>query len=280
MELEFSANFGGAQYHIRGYHNQFLANEKVQERVHKHYFMEFHCVFAGEYTIDLPEHHRLMRLLPGQILMLPPELYHSVQTPSNTTVERLCFNFSIETEQDSTDTVTRLYRDLREPMLFEDPAALALLQQCRNLRQQPRGSLMNRRQGLLMLTSVLQLLSNLTVDPVHPNTISRSVRQKWIIEQYIEQHFTENTGLEGLAEELSITPRQTRKLVQKFMGDDYKTIIIRRRMELAELLLRDRSKSLEEIAWQVGYRSYSGFQLSFKNYYGISPNLRRQQLSN
>ena len=278
MELEFSANIGGAQYHIRGYHNQFLTNETVQERAHKHYFMEFHCVFAGEYTIDLPEQQRLVRLLPGQILLLPPELYHGVQTPANTTVERLCFNFSIETEQDSTDTVARLYRDLREPMLFEDPAALALLQQCRNLRQQPRGSLLNRRQGLLMLTTVLQLLSNLTVDPVHPNSISRSVRQKWIIEQYIEQHFTENTGLEGLAAELFITPRQTRKLVQKFMGEDYKTIIIRRRMELAEILLRDKDKSLEEIAWQVGYRSYSGFQLSFKNYFGISPNLRRQQL--
>ncbi len=279
MELEFSANIGGVQYHIRGYHNHFQPQETVNERAHKHYFMEFHCVFAGEYTIELPEEKRQLRLLPGQILLLPPELYHGVQTPANTTVERLCFNFSIETEKDNPDTMARMYRELREVILFEDPAALDLLQQCRRLRQQSPGSFMNRRQGLLMLTTVLQLLSNLTVDAGHPNSISRSVRQKWIVEQYIEQHFTENTGLEGLAAELYITPRQTRKLVQKFMGEDYKTIIIRRRMELAEILLRDKEKPLEEIAWQVGYRSYSGFQLCFKNYFGISPQLRRKQLS-
>ena len=279
MELEFSTNTGGVQYHIRGYHTHLLPQETVDERAHKHYFMEFHCVFAGEETILLPTEKKQLRVLPGQILLLPREIYHGVQTPENTTVERLCFNFSIESDSDSTDTVVGLYRNIREPMLFEDPGANTLLQQCRHLRQQNTGAMMNRRQGLLLLTAALQLLSNLTIEPTHTNTISRSVRQKWIIEQYIEQHFTDNTGLEGLASELFISPRQARKLVQKFMGEDYKTIIIRRRMELAEIYLRDSEKSLEEIAWLVGYRSYSGFQLSFKRYFGISPNDRRKQLS-
>lgn len=280
MELEFSTNTGGVQYHIRGYHTHLLPDETVDERAHKHYFMEFHCVFAGEETILLPTEKKQIRVLPGQILLLPREIYHGVQTPEHTTVERLCFNFSIENDSDSTDTIVGLYRDIREPMLFEDPGANILLQQCRNLRQKSPGALMNRRQGLLLLTAALQLLSNLTVDTGHPNRISRSVRQRWIIEQYIESNFTKNTGLDGLAAELYISPRQARKLVQKFLGEDYKTIIIRRRMELAEIYLRDPEKSLEEIAWLVGYRSYSGFQLSFKRHFGISPNQRRTQLLN
>ena len=278
MELEFSTSINGVQYHIRGYHTHLLPEEKVNQQAHKHYFMEFHCVFAGEVTVDLPEKDQHFRVLPGQILLLPRELYHGVRTPERTTVERLCFNLSIESQPGSTDTVVQLCQSIREPMLFEDPGANALLQQCRKLRQQCSGALMHRRQGLLLLTAALQLLSNLTVDTGREGSISRSVRQKWIIEQYIESNFTKDTGLEGLAAELYISSRQARKLVQRFMGEDYKTIIIRRRMELAEICLRDPEKSLEEIAWLVGYRSYSGFQLSFKRHFGVTPNQRRKQL--
>ncbi len=279
MEFEFSSRIADAQYHIRGYHNRLLHNETVNERPHMHYFMEFHCVFSGEETITLPEREQQILLLPGQILLLPPQLYHSVSTPESTTVDRLCFNLSIEAAPDSTDIALRLYRQLKEAVTFEDPVANQLVQQCRNLRQQTPSAFMNRRQGTLLLSAAFQLMSNLADNTAsQDNPISRSVRQKWTIEQYIESHFTENDGLSGLAQELYLSQRQTRKLVQRFMGEDYKTIIIRRRMELAEIFLRDTDKSLEEIAWQVGYRSYSGFQLSFKRYFGILPSQLRQQL--
>ena len=58
---------------------------------------------------------------------------------------------------------------------------------------------------------------------------------------------------------------------------DYKTIIIRRRMELAEIYLQDADKALEEIAWLVGYRSYSGFQLCFKRHFGKTPSQFRKE---
>lgn len=278
MEFQFSARIGDSQYHIRGYHDHFLPNETVDERPHMHYFMEFHCIFAGVETIHLPGEDRYLHLLPGQILLLPRAVYHGVQTPKGADVERLCFNLTVEPE--SEDTVSQLYLSLRQPVLFQDPAANALMAQCRDLYLSPTGTLQNRRKGLLLLTAVLQLFSTLAPDTAQGISISDSMRQKWIIEQYIEQHFTDNEGLEGLAKELFLSQRQTRKLVQRFMGADFKTVLIRRRMELASIYLRDESKTLEEIAWQVGYRSYSGFQLCFKRFYGITPSERRHQLQN
>lgn len=278
MEFHFSAQIGPNQYHIRGYHDRVQASEVVSERPHMHYFMEFHCVFAGTETITLPELNRQYQLLPGQILLLPKAVYHGVQTPMDVHVERLCFNFTVE--PDSEDTVSRLYRELREPVLFEDPAAIALVEQCRNLHLPTGGPMRNRRKGLLLLTTALQLLSSLATEAGQASNLSDSTRKKWVIEQYIEQHFTDNDGLEGLAKELFLSQRQTRKLVQRFMGEDFKSIVIRRRMELAAIFLRDPEKSLEEIAWQVGYRSYSGFQLCFKRHFGITPSQCRQQLPN
>lgn len=64
--------------------------------------------------------------------------------------------------------------------------------------------------------------------------------------------------------------------MRRFFGEDYKHLIIRRRMELAEIFLQDPEKSLEEISWLVGYRSYSGFQMCFKRYFGITPQEKRR----
>ena len=57
-------------------------------------------------------------------------------------------------------------------------------------------------------------------------------------------------------------------------------MIIRRRMELAEIYLQDPDKSLEQIAYEVGYRSYSGFELCFKRFFGTTPQKMRNKLTN
>jgi AraC-like DNA-binding protein len=107
------------------------------------------------------------------------------------------------------------------------------------------------------------------------------VRQEpsWIIEEYLLQHFRDPEGLAGLAAQLYLSERQTRNLVKKYYGQEYKTLIIKQRMEFADMLLSDTTRSLEEIAEEVGYRSYSGFYQAYTKYFGISPSDRRQKIS-
>jgi len=277
MEYVFSAVIDGTQCHIRSYHSDVQRQEVVADRPHKHYFMEFHCVFEGEETISLPLEEREIRLTAGQILLMPRESYHGVNT-DNGTVSRLCFNFSCEAEEET--PLLALYRKIREVMIFEDPEAIGFASQCRELRLKDPEPFHEQRQGLLLLSVVLRLFGNLSGARVLPvRRDSHALRQKWIIEEYIERHFTESTGLSGLAEALFLSQRQTRKLVRQFLGEDYKSVIIRRRMELAEIYLRDPEKSLEDIAWLVGYHSYSGFQLCFKKYFGMTPSEKREKES-
>jgi len=89
------------------------------------------------------------------------------------------------------------------------------------------------------------------------------------------QHFRDPEGLAGLAAQLYLSERQTRNLVKKYYGQDYKTLIIKQRMEFADMLLEDETRSLEEIAEEVGYRSYSGFYQAYTKYFGISPSEKR-----
>ena len=276
MQFEFTATVDKVNCHIRAYGSQVVPKEVVDQRPHKHYFMEFHCVFAGEETVLLPESKQELRLTPGQILLIPKNVYHGVTT-RNDVVERLCFNFSADSEAAKNSAIIELYRTVTQPLVEEDPEIYSVLKQCRQWKQET-GFFAVEQQGLRLLNAVLQMLNRVAGDRKPQTTDNtHALRQKWIIEDYIEQYFTDHTGLEGLAQKLFLSQRQTRKLVQQFLGEDFKSILIRRRMELAEIYLRDPEKTLEEIAWQVGYRSYSGFQLCFKKYFGITPSQYRQQ---
>jgi len=278
MQFEFSTLMENINCHIRAYGSDVVPREKVNQRPHKHYFIEFHYVYDGEVTVTLPREGRELCLQPGQILLLPKDSYHGVTTKQKT-VERMCFNFSTECDKSKDSPFVRLYQSIDRAMVFEDEEVRQLLRQCRQLQKNENSLFTEAQQGLLLLSVVLRLFSRISEKGIlRLPEEDYELRRKWIIEDHIEQHFADSTGLEGLAKALFLSERQARKLVKKFMGEDYKDIIIRRRMELAEIYLENPEKSLEEIAWQVGYRSYSGFQLCFKRYFGVTPSEKRKEL--
>ncbi len=279
MQFEFNVTLDRANCHIRATRNYLLPGEVLPiDRPHKHYFMEFHCVFAGEEIIIFPLENRQIHLTAGQILLLPLGVYHKVLT-QNTTVDRLCFNFSAEPVGKERSPIVDLFLNITEPTVFDDEEAATLADQCRRLCGQNQGPLLELRQGMHFINIALNLMSNvLGVQETAHTTDSLALRQRWLIEDYITQHYTDDTGIEGLAKALYLSQRQTSTLVKRFLGEDYKTVIIRRRMELADIYLQDPHKRLDEIAYEVGYRSYSGFELCFKRYFGITPRQRRMQL--
>lgn len=274
MRFEFSTVIDGTQCHIRAMENRLIPGQKVDDRPHKHYFMEFHWISAGTETVYLPQENRHIHLQPGQILLLPGGVYHGITTGDGT-VDRLCFNFSAEPGENADSPVLELFRGMSKVQIFEDAVANDLI--CQASLLDTDAALGEMQQGMLFLNVALRLLGSTDRAPSAKRQ-THSQKQKWVIEEYIERHYTDADGIEGLARELYLSARQTRKLVQRFLGEDYKSIIIRRRMELADIYLQDPQRSLEEIAWQVGYRSYSGFQLCFKRFYGITPSERRRQL--
>lgn len=280
MKLEFNITLDHADCHIRANRSEPVVEQVLSDRPHKHYSMEFHCVFSGQEIITLPHESREIALSAGHILLLPQGIYHGVQT-KNTTVERVCFNFSAEPSDKELSPIVELFLGIREPVLFSDEKAAVLVEQIHRQCVHTHGNLRNLRLSMHFLNVALELMSSIADIPaVSEPTDSLALRQRWTIEDYITQHYTDNTGIEGLAKELYLSQRQTRTLVKRYFGDDYKTIIIRRRMELAEIYLQDPNKRLDQIAYETGYRSYSGFELCFKRYFGITPQKMRTRMQN
>ena len=95
---------------------------------------------------------------------------------------------------------------------------------------------------------------------------------------YIQEHDTEDLSLSTLAERYNISTSRLSTLIKKELGLSFSEYITARRMQKAKELLKDDSRSIEEIANAVGYHDYFYFTKVFKKTQGISPSKYRKSL--
>ncbi|MBR7165454.1 MAG: helix-turn-helix transcriptional regulator [Clostridia bacterium] len=156
--------------------------------------------------------------------------------------------------------------------MLEGPFLTASLERCRRILEDKPTPLSRTREGVILLDVILDIFSRFCeTKEAEKRKDQTKLRQRWLIEEHIGTRYHAPDGLAGLAKKLFLSQRQTRKLVRQFFGEDYKTLIIRQRMEMAQILLEERENTLEEVAESVGYRSYSGFHLAFVRTFGQSP---------
>lgn len=91
------------------------------------------------------------------------------------------------------------------------------------------------------------------------------------INQYIQEHYSEDIGRNQIAAEFYLTPEYLAKLYKKRTGVSLKTYINEYRIEKAKELLRSSDKSISDIAEAVGFDNFSYFSTLFKSMTGLSP---------
>lgn len=92
---------------------------------------------------------------------------------------------------------------------------------------------------------------------------------------FIEEHIMENITLHDIAKESGYSVPQCYRLFKRLTGDTIGEYVLRRRMSLAAVELKETNKSVAEIAYQYGFASHDVFTRAFKRVYGILPNQYR-----
>lgn len=277
MPLVFSTTIDGANLHVSVTPNEIQHSVLIDERPHKHSFVEFHYVYGGNETLFFPKEDKRVSLTGGMIAMIPRGLYHCAETEEESFVSRVCFNFSMDTEGASGNPILPVFQSTGQALILKDAAISAAMDRWRSILEDDKDPMGQTREGVALLDVVLDIFRRLSEGksvPLRQNQTKQ--RQKWLIEEHIFTRYHAPEGLEGLAQKLYLSPRQTRKLVKSFYGEDYKTLIIRQRMEMAQIFLESQQLSLEEVAEKIGYRSYSGFHLAFVRQFGITPGQYRE----
>ena len=108
---------------------------------------------------------------------------------------------------------------------------------------------------------------------------TRSVTHKSII---IEKYFLfeyQHLSLKELAGRLSLSPRQTQRLLMNYYNKSFQEKKAEARMSAAAILLGDKKHSISSVADALGYSSLEQFSTAFRKYYGTSPRHYRKTMS-
>ncbi|OZG65177.1 alfa-amylase [Bifidobacterium hapali] len=90
---------------------------------------------------------------------------------------------------------------------------------------------------------------------------------------FIDQYFLRDyatQSLSGLADELSLSQRQTQRLLYRYYGKSFSQKTLESRMSVAQLMLTKTEESIANVARYAGYVSTAHFGAAFRAYCGMS----------
>jgi AraC-like DNA-binding protein len=92
------------------------------------------------------------------------------------------------------------------------------------------------------------------------------------VKAVIEQHIGDtNFGVEWLAHEVSISPRQLQRRLKTSVGLSAGSLIRIMRLQRSAQLLRQNAGNVSEIAYKVGFNDPTYFSRIFRKMYGVNP---------
>ncbi len=98
-----------------------------------------------------------------------------------------------------------------------------------------------------------------------------------IIDNFFEENLTEDCTEENLAGKLNLSRRQLQRVLMKHYGMGFREKRRLARLDHAGWLLRTSDMPIWKICEVVGYQSEPSFFKAFKDHYGVSPAIYRQE---
>ncbi len=90
------------------------------------------------------------------------------------------------------------------------------------------------------------------------------------VEDYFNEHYMEDVSLKELLTVLHFSEKQLRRIIKKTVGG-FNEHLIKIRLKNAKKFLKKTKMDVKSVAEAVGYKSYNGFYLAFKNEYNVTP---------
>lgn len=243
--------------HSLGWHK---CNELYQisrpEGSHSHLLL-FTVAGRGAVSIDGQEY----TLLPGTVAFIPRQIPNSYRTPAGGLWEFYWLHPSGELANLFMDEIAKRGTFLAKAApLHAYPARMEeLLTLCADHTSQNQLTLSQKLSELLHMTAI-----DLGGKEDHAPLSDRAVT-------YIEHNFRHHLTLDDIAAPLFISPVHLIRVFKRDLGCTPHQYLVRYRLASAAQLLKFGSRSVEDIASEVGFSSSSLFISNFRRHYGCTP---------
>lgn len=249
--------------------------EPRQILLHNHISTELFVCGKGSVTLKTETGH--IQLFPGDAAVIPPHVFHlKDQVQPQTEGYAISFLCKRRSTRDSSN----LYRQLHpfvsgtqilvyrnRPLIFDGVQTIV----------KEAGQTDPWRPILHLTALLLQMLdypytTEGKSDPTTPaDRQNTDIQRMMELDKLITKACQSDWNNRTIAALLCISPRQLNRIVLKRYGKTLHQVILDRRMETAEQLLRTTNTPVEEIASLVGFGSSSGLYREFKRRYAVTP---------
>ncbi|MDB6155877.1 MAG: Transcriptional regulator, AraC family [Chthoniobacteraceae bacterium] len=104
------------------------------------------------------------------------------------------------------------------------------------------------------------------------------IRQLRKVEDYVREHLAEDISVEALGELVELSPFHFSRVFRQATGTSPLQFVTRERITRAQQLIRETTRSLIDVALEVGYTSPSHFAQIFRRVVGVTPTVFRSGL--
>lgn len=282
--VAFSARIGDLQADFLMATAQWKPQTIASSPVHMHTKHEFQFIFSGELQVRIDEDAQV--LVPADsVLLIPPNVLHTNPAAEG---KRLIATIALQPlhrEQEDPEFsefryYCALFGSVKEPLVLQSEAISDCVSQLVSLPELPQN---RHKQKNLLAYLLIQL--GMAIERSCGETAEESLLQLgnqynhlyYVIEQHINKYYNKKISAEEMAEVLHMSRRQVDRIVDQIWGKTYATLIVERRMLIAQKLLQKTDMPCAKIAEQVGYTSYPGFYLAFRRHFGMTPEEMRAQ---
>ena len=237
------------------------------QHTHKMYEVYFFVSGAGKFAIE----NTLYTLQPGDVMLLRPEEYHQFIPTSPEAYERGCVHFDASLVADCPhllNAFTHREKGKQNLLRLDKEVFDSLLARMDEAVQMPE----DLRPDMLRFV-IGEMLTYIAISVRNRDRLVGGHQMPALVEtmlQYIHEHLTDPLSLDILSEQVFMTKSHISRVFKAAMGITPMEYIIRKRVQLARLCLRE-GMNAKSAAEYCGFGDYSSFYRSYRRIIGETP---------
>ena len=232
---------------------------------------EVTLILQGSCILDVGSHHYTLQA--GQAAIIAPGCYHTLRSAPGE-----FDHFTLRISLPKGHSATNIRQQIPDHRVF--PITDKMMQLCCDIFDvhRAKGLYWQDTYSTQLKLLVLHLLRQLNIaDALHHAPPYKTVRKHSSqIYEYINENLAAEPSIDGLAQKMQLSPRQTRRILRNSCGMGLREMLLNARMDRSQWLLRTTDKSPSEIAAEVGY-SEAAFYRAFHNHFHMTPKQYRLQ---
>ncbi len=232
---------------------------------HKHLAYEFTLIIEGRLLIDISGEP--VTLHRGEYAIIPPDTEHNlISFSEGTRLFRLRFMPMSEAFPSLSSYIKDEFSGKKADLIF------SLTDSLRDTDED-----LNRFNNFKLAIILGYAMEKLHVINPTAATHSGQIGLRAKIENYMYLNYNKPITLELLAENLSYSRTQMRRIIEECFGMPFTEKLREIRLSSAKKYLADSHMSIEEIAEACGYETRQGFESMFLKHIGKTPNQYRRR---